>query len=153
MKMLTVMKMLHPRNPPSQETQIFRWLVVQIQIGMSLNLKLYQEVWVARFGGFRVCSIFSVNCYKHTFASTVCCNIMYVWKHDGNAHTFRHTFESTVCSAAKTSKSTANVGCWYTFSNVSFLDTVYSQSISYGVATVSRIDKVIGLSCRIWSVL
>ena len=60
------LKMLHPRNPRNRETQIPWYLAIQIQIEI-LVLNLYRGIWVARFGGFWVCRIFSGICRMTAF--------------------------------------------------------------------------------------
>ena len=56
------LKLLHNRNPPNPETQISRYLVVQIQIEMLFSFECVQRIlsfWIWWIWG---CSIFSGNC-------------------------------------------------------------------------------------------
>ena len=58
------LKILHPPNLPSSETQISRY---KFKLKQNLNLELYRErmrkLWVFDFGGFWEWSIFSGNCH------------------------------------------------------------------------------------------
>jgi len=58
------LKLIHTQNRPNRETRIFRYVAIQIQIGILMcDVNLHRGIWVSGFGWFRGGDIFSGNCH------------------------------------------------------------------------------------------
>ena len=81
----------------NRESEMSRYLVVQIQIESGLNLNLYQGIWVSRFSGFlgvacRVESVMSRDDWNGGRDATVDQRNVY-----GHTHTHTHTHTHCMC--------------------------------------------------------